>query len=112
MHQVKAYPAGQVIADYRTGIPASWRLALDGEDVVVDVPALLDTHLQGGDAGAGLDVLQRLIPLGLYTRAPCGGFVNCFRVCSARGKTYYLYSGVNEVANSCYVVTLHAVWED
>ncbi|WP_214607062.1 hypothetical protein, partial [Hymenobacter arizonensis] len=112
MHQVKDYPWGLVIADDRAGIPATCTVPLDGDELVVDVEALLATHWAGGNEGAGREVLQRFVPLGQYTKAPCGGFVNCFRVRSARGRTYYLYSGVNEVSNSCFVATLHSVWED
>jgi hypothetical protein len=71
MHQVKAYPSGEVMADYRTGIPAQWRLALDDDAVVVELPALINTQFSPGNAGAGLGP-----PVGvgeLLSRAQCPG---------------------------------------
>jgi hypothetical protein len=84
-----------------------------GEDTLeIDFNKIIDTQFSGGNVQSKFNDYKSLLHLGQYSKAECGGFVNFFKVTSENEKDYILYSGVNEVSNSHYVVTIHKIMID
>jgi len=52
--------------------------------------------------------LKYLLKLGMHSKAPCGGFVNFYQVKNGE-RSFILYSGVNEVYNSQFIITIHKI---
>ncbi len=79
-----------------------------GEDTLeIDFNRIIDSQFSGGNVPSKFNDYKSLLNLGRYSKAECGGFVNFFKVRSVNGRDYVLYSGVNEVSNSHYIVTIH-----
>jgi hypothetical protein len=84
-----------------------------GDDTLkIDFDNIINTQFSGGNIQSKFNEYKRFMNLGQYSKAECGGFVNFFKITSDKGKVYILYSGINEVSNSHYIVTVHKIIGD
>jgi hypothetical protein len=83
---------------------------IDGNRISIPFEKIIDSQFSEGNTSLiEKDELKQYLNLGKYSKAPCGGFVNFFRKNESSGTDYVIYSGVNEVSNSHYIVTVHKV---
>jgi len=78
-------------------------LRIDGEVIIIDFNEIINTQFSGGNINQEYQILKEQLNLGIYSKSPCGGFVNFFSVKGTNNKKYILYSGVNEISNSHYI---------
>jgi hypothetical protein len=90
-------------------MPALVTVILDSDWIIVDFQAIIDTQFSGGNVPNKFEGLKRMLGLGEFSSAPGGGFINFFSVFSQQNVEYILFSDVNEVYNSHYIVTVHKV---
>jgi len=80
------------------------------DTISVNFISIIDTQFSGGNISPSrFKEMKNKFNLGLYSKAPCGGFINFFETKSNYLKNYVIYSGVKEVSNSHYIVTIHAI---
>lgn len=84
---------------------------INSETLLINYNDIIDTQFTGGNMGELSTQLKNDLNLGIYSKAPCGGFVNFYKVSSNLGGFYIIYSGVNEVSNSHYIVTVHKIFK-
>lgn len=84
-------------------------IVVNGENIIFDYKWLIDTQFTAGNIGLELDALKNKLELGLFAKAPCGGFINFYKTQGSKGNYYVIFSGVNEVSNSHYIVTIHKI---
>lgn len=91
------------------GMPTLTEIDLNDDSVTVDFQAIIDTQFAGGNVPEKYEDLMELLHLGEFSSALDGGFMNFYSVHSHNQENYILFSGVNEVSNSHYIVTVHKV---
>ena len=92
-----------------TGMTTLTEIDLNDDSVIVDFRKIIDTQFAGGNIPEKFEDLMEILHLGEFSSAPNGGFVNFYSVHSRNHKNYILFSGVNEVSNSHYIVTVYKV---
>lgn len=106
----KEFKAGECYFDNGIrGMPVIITILLDDDSVLVDFGAIISTQFTGGNVSDRYEDLKRALGLGQFSSAPGGGFINFYALMSEKGVEYVLFSGVNEVNNSHYVVTVHKI---
>ncbi|NOU61921.1 hypothetical protein [Marinifilum caeruleilacunae] len=81
-----------------------------GEDnLKIEFNKIIDSQFLGGNIENKYDEYKDFLGLGIYSKAPCGGFINFYKIRSVKKTNYVIYSGINEVSNSHYVITIHMV---
>ncbi len=109
MQTIREYRNGEFIFDNTAANYSVEKIKLDGETITVDYNLIIDTQFSGGNTGQEFEHLKAFLDLGTYSKAPCGGFVNFYAITGDRGNNYILFSGINEVSNSHYIVTIHKI---
>lgn len=86
-------------------------LSIDNDTIDVDFERIIDTLFTRGNIKdpSLIEDLKKLFNIGLYSNAPCGGFINFYKVKSKKSKNYIIYSGIKEVSNSYFVVEIHKI---
>ena len=92
-----------------TGMPTLTKIDLNDDSVIVDFRAIIGTQFTGGNVPEKVEDLMEILHLGEFSSAPNGGFINFYSAQSRNHENYILFSGVNEVSNSHYIVTVHKV---
>ncbi|SDE60876.1 hypothetical protein SAMN04487996_10610 [Dyadobacter soli] len=92
-----------------TGRSTLTEIDLDDDSVTVDFRAIIGTQFVGGNVPEKFESLMEILHLGKFSSAPNGGFINFYSIRSRNHENYILFSGVNEVSNSHYIVTVHKV---
>lgn len=84
---------------------------INDEKIKVDFDLLIQTQFSGGNISDKnyFEKIKNFLNLGKYSKAPCGGFVNFFKIEDKKCREYIIYSGVNEVSHSHYIVTIHKI---
>lgn len=77
----------------------------------LDFRWLIDSQFQAGNLGSESNLVKKELGLGIYSKAPCGGFVNLFKLISSLECNFIIYSGVNEISNSHYIITVHKIFK-
>lgn len=111
MQIVKEFRINELTYDNVKNGSITQLISLDSETIDVNYNDIINTQFTGGNVGQQFEELKINLNLGMYSKAPCGGFVNFFKITSNHGNDYIIYSGVNEVSNSHYVVTIHKILE-
>lgn len=108
---VKEFKNNEYVYDntVNTSKPSLSRVIVNDEIINFDFHWLIDTQFTEGNIGPKLEDYKSKLGFGLYTKAPCGGFLNFYKVQGSMGNNYIIFSGVNEVSNSHYVVIIHKV---
>ncbi|MCF2446938.1 hypothetical protein L0657_23490 [Dyadobacter sp. CY345] len=89
--------------------PSKINITLNDETIFLDYEWLIETQFKGGNVGDLFEELKYEMKLGQNSKAPCGGFINFYMLRGCKGNMYIIFSGVNEVSNSHYIVTLHKI---
>lgn len=113
MKIVKDYGNQELSFDNLT-VKSNIKLDFLDDEILVELNNIINTQFQGGNIQENemLQSLKDYLGIGLYSKAPCGGFVNFFKVKSIKGEDFVLYSGVNEVSNSHYLITIHKILKE
>lgn len=112
MKIIKEFNADEVVYDNLKDTQKEQTIYSLNGNIRVDFQSIIDTQFTGGNVGADFNQVKTFLNLGLYSKAPCGGFPNFYRIESETDKMFIIYSGVNEVSNSHYIVTLHKILEE
>ena len=87
------------------------KIHINKDTIKLDYDKIIDTFFTQGNISD--DILKKqlvtFLNLGVYSKAPCGGFVNFFEVFSKKGDKYIIYSGIREVSNSYFIVEIHEI---
>ncbi|MDW3194705.1 MAG: hypothetical protein R8G66_20165 [Cytophagales bacterium] len=109
MKIVKEYDRNELVFDNAISKSLRKNVVINDEEITIDFDSIIDTQFSGGNIGQDFEELKTFLKLGMYSRSPCGGFVNLYLIEGKNGGKYILFSGVNEVANSHYIVTIHKI---
>lgn len=109
MKIIKEYPNSEFVFDNAKSKSSKVKIDIGSEVIQVDYNLIIDTQFSGGNMGQEFEELKAFLNLGMYSKSPCGGFVNFSLQEGSKGGKYILFSGVNEVSNSHYIVTIHKV---
>jgi hypothetical protein len=85
------------------------KIYINDEFIKVDFNSIIKSHFSCGNTGVDLEYYKSFLKLGIYSKSPCGGFVNFFQLYGSKGNKYIVFSGVNEISNSNYIVTIHKI---
>lgn len=109
MRVVKEFNKGELNYDNLRDTSGNEYVEVYGEIIKIDYESIIDSQFTGGNTGDEFEKIKKELNMGFYSKAPCGGFVNFFSVIGDKGNNYIIYSGVNEVSNSHYMVTIHKI---
>ena len=109
MKTIKEYSNRELVFDNTKSKSSKTEIDIGSEVIQVDYNSIVDTQFSGGNMGQEFEALKTFLNLGMYSKSPCGGFVNFYLQEGSKGGKYILFSGVNEVSNSHYIVTIHKV---
>jgi hypothetical protein len=84
-------------------------IELNDDQITIDFGAIINTQFSGGNVPDKYEYLRQFLRLGEFSSAPGGGFVNFYAVTSSENVEYILFSGIREVYNSHYIVTVYKV---
>jgi hypothetical protein len=108
MKIIKEFNIGEMVFDNLKDALNS-TIELDSGKLIIEFDKIMNTQFSGGNVQADLDSYKSFLNLGKYSKAECGGFPNFYKTESDNGNCYVIYSGVNEVSNSHYIVTVHKI---
>lgn len=109
MQIVKEFWENELVYDNVKVMSVIQSTDVDNEIISINYNDIIDTQFTGGNVGQKFEQLKMYLNLGLYSKAPCGGFVNFFKVTGSKGNDFIVYSGINEVSNSHYIVIIHKI---
>lgn len=105
-HSLVKYEKGELTFDSNDSLPFIANVELNGKHIEVDLDEIVNAQFTGGNDPDVFRELKLQLGIGLYTKAPCGGFINFYSI-----GDHVLYSGVKEVRNSHYMVSIHEIFE-
>ena len=110
---IKEFVADKIVYDNRRKDPKLKKINLGDDFIDVNFWDITNTDIQGGNVDSELHgELKKILHMGPYSGASDGASANFFKIVSKKsGKAYIVYSGVNEVYNSLYVVTIHKIFQ-
>lgn len=111
MKIINEYKNGEIVFDNLKNKSTLKSFIINEANIILDFQDLIDTQFTGGNIANKFEVLKTFLKLGIYSKAPCGGFVNFYRV-KNKNNSYIFYSGVNEVSNSHYFITVHKIIDE
>ncbi len=111
MKTAKSFSIKEIVFDNTVSKESTIIINVKKDTLIVDFKAIINTQFSGGNIREKYNKYCDFLGLGKYSKAPCGGFVNFYEYKSNLGKNYILYSGINEVSNSHYIVTVHKIIE-
>ena len=108
MKIIKEYNLKEIVFDNLKDKSDS-TIEFDTDKLVIEFDKIVNTQFTGGNIQTDFNSFKSFLKLGQYSKAECGGFPNFYRTESVNGSSYVIYSGVNEVSNSHYIVTVHKI---
>lgn len=85
------------------------KVKIEDKILKINFKKIIDTQFSLGNIENNeTEKLKDFLHLGKFSKAPCGGFINFYEI-KNKNCRYVIYSGVNEVSNSHYLVTLHKI---
>jgi hypothetical protein len=112
MQFIKEFGSNDLVYDNAKKGTTIEHVSINAEIIDINYYDIINTQFTGGNVGQKFEQLKDDLNLGMYSKAPCGGFVNFYKVTGNMGNDYIIYSGVNEVSNSHYIVTIHKILKD
>jgi hypothetical protein len=109
MKVIKEFKNNELVYDNLSSEQPVKSIYLVDEFIEVNFNDLINTQFSRGNVGSKIEEYMNYLHLGEYSKANNGGFINFYRLISSNGNEYVLFSGVNEVSNSHYIVTIHMV---
>jgi hypothetical protein len=110
MFQIKDFEVPKLIFDNTKRETSLVDVIVQGKSVSIPFENIINSQFSEGNTSMiEKDELKQYLSLGKYSKAPCGGFVNFYRINESLYTDYVIYSGVNEVSNAHYIVTVHKV---
>jgi hypothetical protein len=109
---IKEYNSNELMFDNVERTSNIKKININGETIEINYNSIIDTQFTGGNTGQKFEQLKEILNLGIYSKAPCGGFINFYKISGSSGNDYIIYSGVNEVSNSHYIITIHKILKD
>ena len=109
MKVIKEYSNSQLVFDNTESKSSKTKIDVGSEVIQVDYNSIVDTQFSGGNTGQDFEALKTYLNLGMYSKSPCGGFVNFYLQEGSKGGKYIIFSGINEASNSHYIVTIHKI---
>lgn len=106
---VKEFYNIDLFFDNTLGNTSTMTIVLEGENLMINFDSIINSLFTNESKDLDYEYLKSYFNLGGYSKAPCGGFINFFNVTGSKGNKYILYSGVNEVSNSHFIVTIHKI---
>ncbi|WP_445716946.1 hypothetical protein [Flavobacterium sp.] len=109
MESIYTFNNNEII--YDSFIDKNHILKLNIENIILKInfKEIIDTQFSLGNIPNNeINILKKYLDVGDFSKAPCGGFVNFYKI-NNKNLKYVIYSGVKEVSNSRYLVTLHKV---
>ncbi len=85
------------------------KININCEIIDIDYNSIINTQFSGGNIKDEFEDLKSFLNLGIYSKSPCGGFINFYSITGSCGGKYILFSGVKEASNSHYIVTIHKI---
>jgi hypothetical protein len=112
MKIIKTFLPNEFIYDNTKNHKNTLILKLEELTLEIDFNKIINTHFSLGNISKDeIEIIKRSLGIGMFYKAPCGGFVNFYKIKAKNNIEYILYSGVSEVSNSHYVVILYKVLE-
>jgi hypothetical protein len=108
MNIIKEFKINEVVFDNLLNSEPIISLTINDDDVDLNFNEIINSQFKGGNVGIKFEQIKDILNLGLYSKAPCGGFLNFYELRSKKGRSLIVYSG-NEVSNSHYLVTVHKI---
>jgi len=108
MKILRRYQDDKIVYDNTKSNTSEIILNLEEGQLLIDFEKIIDTQFTAGNVKEKFELLKNLLNLGMYSKAPCGGLVNFYQVKNG-DRCFIVYSGVNEVSNSHYTVTIHKI---
>lgn len=108
MKIIKEYQDNEIVYDNTRSKTSEIILKLDEVQLLVNFEKIIDTQFTAGNVKEKFEMLKNLLNLGMYSKAPSGGFVNFYQIING-DRNFIIYSGINEVSNSHYIVTIHKI---
>lgn len=109
MQIIKEYGKDELVYDNIVNLSSVEQINIKNEFISINFQEIINSQFTGGNIGELFEQVKTLLNLGRYSKAPCGGFVNFFETTGTGGTKFLIYSGVNEVSNSHYKVTVHKI---
>ncbi len=109
MKIIKEYQNSQLVFDNTMSKSSKIEIDINSEIIQIDYNAIIDTQFSGGNMGQEFETLKTFLKLGMHSKSPCGGFLNFYFITAKKSSGFILFSGVNEVSNSHYIVTVHKI---
>ena len=112
MRIIKSFSEAEIVYDNLVESSSRKNIVVEfGVIFTIDFHSIIDSQFQGGNLKPELfEILKAFMGLGQFSKAPCGGFANFYRFGkSNETEGYVVFSGVNEVSNSHYIVTVHNI---
>lgn len=103
---------GNIVFDSEISTTVTRTVSVRKSYIVVNFQDIIDTQFTGGNIPEKYEQIKLHLNLGYGSSAPCGGFINFFQITDENGKEVIIYSGINEVNNSHYIVTVHKILLD
>ena len=112
MYLIKEFSIDELVYDNFIDKKNYQLVEINNDIVEINYNDIIETQFTGENIGQKFEELKNYLNIGIYSKAPCGGFVNFFNIKSKQNIDYIIYSGVNEVSNSHYVVIIHKIlWQ-
>lgn len=112
MQIVKEYRNNDFFYDNTKNQPIIQKVYLDNGEIEINFNDIIGTQFTGGNLFQRFEQLKSYMNIGSYEKAPCGGFVNFYSVIGKYNDNYIVYSGIKEVSNSHYIITIHKILKD
>ncbi len=110
MHVVKDLEINKFVYDNAQNEPTNQSIDVNNIEMInFNYNDIIHTQFTGGNVVQKVEQLKNDLNLGMYSKAPCGDFINFYNVIGSQGNNYIIYSGVNEMSNSHYIVTVHKI---
>ncbi len=63
---------------------------------------MINSQFSGGNINDKIDCFKKILHLGIYSNAHCGGFLNFYKLKGNKNNEYVIFYGVNEISISHY----------
>jgi hypothetical protein len=109
MNILKTFKRNELLYDNTTDGSSIIKIEINSDFIKINFGEIINSQFQGGNVKNDFDRLKNHLKVGISLKAPCGGFANFYKVISKSKNEYIVFSGVKEVSNSHFVVTVHAI---
>jgi hypothetical protein len=105
---IKEFSNNKIVYDNLINKDSRMSLVIDNYKGTLNFQDIINTQFSGGNLGNEVEKVKSFLNLGIYSKAPCGGFANLYKQKWGED-SIIMFSGVNEVSNSHYIVTVHKI---